>query len=115
MDIGPVDYAKAPPAAYMCSNCGVTGCKLWRQYQTFAEHIKLLCGPCALVDQKEDGVIDARGFKTGSHGRPSDSIGWLVPAVPTEDGNTFWGYTSVPQSGVDWWRALPLESTGVEP
>ena len=39
------------------------------------------------------------------------SIGWLVPAVPTEEGNTFWGYTSVPYQGVYWWDNLPLLKT----
>jgi hypothetical protein len=27
--------------------------------------------------------------------------------VPTPDLSTFWGYTSVPEEGVAWWRALP--------
>lgn len=25
----------------------------------------------------------------------------------TEEGDTFWGYTSVPSDGVIWWKALP--------
>jgi len=41
----------------------------------------------------------------------SDAIGWLVPAVPTEDNETYWGYTSVPDAGVAWWRALPNRET----
>jgi hypothetical protein len=36
----------------------------------------------------------------------TDSLGWLVPAVPTEEGDTYWGYTSVPAMGCLWWRSL---------
>jgi hypothetical protein len=39
----------------------------------------------------------------------SDQIGWLVPAVPTEEGDTYWGYTSVPSAGCVWWFLLPLK------
>jgi len=35
------------------------------------------------------------------------TTGSLVPAVPTEQADTFWGYSSVPIAGVAWWRALP--------
>lgn len=31
----------------------------------------------------------------------------LCAAVPTEEGDTFWGYTSVPDDGVKWWDNLP--------
>ena len=34
-------------------------------------------------------------------------IGWYVPAIPDEEGLGYWGYTSVPQEGIDWWQALP--------
>lgn len=97
------------PKGYCCSKCKATRCKLWRQYQTTLEHVELLCGPCALKDQKhEDWTLDEKGM----HWDPTigvqkcDQIGWLVPAIPTEDGFTFWGYTSVPQPGVDWWHRL---------
>lgn len=33
--------------------------------------------------------------------------GPLVPAVPTIDCNTYWGYSAVPVAGCAWWRALP--------
>lgn len=81
---------------YVCSKCGAKGVKLWRQYQTFLEHIDLLCFACSLVDQAKHLDFPMRG----------DQVGWLVPAVPTDDG-TFWGYTSVPQDRVEWWKALP--------
>lgn len=57
--IGPVDYSdKAPPEGYRCSNpkCkSPHGVKLWRQYQTIASEVELLCGPCALA-----GLVPAR-------------------------------------------------------
>lgn len=37
----------------------------------------------------------------------TNQIGWRVPAIPTEENDTYWGYTSVPQAGCDWWYRLP--------
>lgn len=108
-------YTGGAPVGYACVKCGAAGCKLWRQYQTFANHIRLLCGVCALADQKEPGPIDDEGFHVGKGAlRKSDAIGWLVPAVPTEDGETYWGYTTVPDAGVSWWRHLPTTARGVD-
>jgi hypothetical protein len=91
---------------YVCSKCGAEGVKLWRQYQTVAENIKLLCGECALKDQGIDGPIDKEGrIESAFGGMMTDQIGWLVPAIPTD--GTFWGYTSVPQDGIIWWKFLP--------
>ncbi len=45
--------------------------------------------------------------ETKSEKERTDQIGWRIPAVPTEDGHSFWGYTSVPQSGCNWWYKLP--------
>lgn len=98
------------PSNYVCSRCGAKKVKLWRQYNTLADHIELLCGPCALEDQDKEGPIDGDGKRMDDIvGQPCDQIGWLVPAIPDEDNYTFWGYTSVPASGVRWWRALPLQ------
>ena len=94
------------PASYRCSICGATQCKLWRQYQTMAESVKLLCLPCGELDQKMQSELEKGG---------TDAIGWLVPAVPTEDRETFWGYTSVPQDGCDWWDRLPNRPGGRSP
>lgn len=93
--------AEPPPLDYRCSKCKAQGVKLWRQYQTFLEHVELLCFTCGLTDQG----------KSEAETRNTDTIGWLVPAVPTNDG-TFWGYTSVPQERVDWWERLPKRAAG---
>lgn len=86
---------------YRCGECGASGLKLWRRYQTFLEHQALLCADCAVCDQKKPGAIGEDGRYEGA-----ESIGWLVPAVPAPEGS-YWGYTAVPEPGVDWWRALP--------
>jgi hypothetical protein len=115
-----VDYASTTtPLGYVCADCGARGCKLWREYQTFLEHQVLRCAPCAGKSQKTDvSSMDAAGRRAipESESRPlagtrTDQIGWLVPAVPTPDGASYWGYTSVPEAGCAWWRALPLAST----
>lgn len=142
-----LDYSKNDtPYGYKCKRCPAEGVKLWRQYQTFANHIELLCIDCAEKDQKSfckysggaerirrdyDEIWKRDSYPirlpNGEIGRSmkldtpeknelsmlhmkatSDSIGWLVPAVPTEEDDTYWGYTSVPQPGVEWWQRLPL-------
>jgi hypothetical protein len=89
------DHGKTPKG-YECSVCGDTGVKLWRQYQTFLNHIQLMCRACAERDQGKQLQIGC------------DQIGWMIPAVPTEEGYSFWGYTSVPDAGVEWWKALSM-------
>jgi len=79
---------------YVCSKCEAHRVKLWRQYNTFACYIELMCRACTEKDQNK---IKRPG---------SDQIGRMVPAVPTDDG-TFWGYTSAPLPLVEWWKALP--------
>jgi hypothetical protein len=97
---------------YVCSRCGAEHCKLWRQYQTFLNHIELLCAKCAASDQKAslDGM-NRDGLRhrwiDGQLCGETDQIGNLVPAVPTPADDTFWGYTSIPEEGVSWWRSLP--------
>ncbi|HVM76940.1 MAG TPA: hypothetical protein VMU07_02180, partial [Candidatus Paceibacterota bacterium] len=93
------------PKDYKCGNCGATNCKLWREYQTC--NPQLLCALCAAIDQKKDiSTIDSNGCRLDD-GMRSDQIGWYVPAVPTEDSHTYWGYTSVPGPGCRWWQGLP--------
>lgn len=83
---------------YTCCDCGAKGVRLWREYQTFLDAQALRCRACC----------EAKAGKPMHPG--SDQIGWHVPAVPTADGSTFWGYTSVPLAAVDWWKALPESS-----
>jgi hypothetical protein len=98
----------AVPENYVCAQCGATGCKLWREYQAW--NPRLLCAVCAAADQKKDiGDLNESGLRMINN-RSTDTIGWFVPAVPTEDGTTHctcWGYLSVPTSGCKWWEQLP--------
>jgi hypothetical protein len=114
MNLGRVDYESlVPPRDYRCTSCGAHGCKLWRDSHMFADHVRMLCCDCAGKDEECDVTsIDADGRlrldpKIYGKDRRCDQIGSRLPAVPTEDGETFWGYTSVPDAGVRWWRALP--------
>jgi hypothetical protein len=93
------------PDGYKCADCGATNCKLWREYQIMT--LKLLCAVCACKDQKKTDDVDAEGRRSSDHGGRTDQIGWYVPAVPDEEGVGYWGYTSVPEAGVNWWRKLP--------
>lgn len=84
-----------------------------------ATQITLWCGSCALELCELDVTIDSDGrlpSQVGSGQIKSDQIynpargPNLLPAVPCDYGSSFWGYTSVPDDGVEWWRALPLRS-----
>lgn len=108
-----IDYTQSgTPDGYACANCGRTGIKLWRQYQTVAP--RLLCAICASIDQgithrgaEHKLDFDADGKRTiWRTGERTDQIVSYVPAVPDEEGEGYWGYTSVPDAGVAWWRRL---------
>ena len=101
-----LDYSKTEtPVGYVCGTCGAKGVKLWREYSTF--NVALECGACSLKSQGKSGPIDADGRRDCEFGGKTDQIGWRVPAVPIADGAGYWGYCSVPDDGVAWWRRLP--------
>ncbi len=95
---------------YRCSKCRQGGVKLWRLphgakcSKTGAE---LLCALCLVPDLS----VDQYGRMRTEWG-DSDQVNDWLPAVPS--GDTFWGYSSVPKCDVDWWRALPTYSKGVD-
>lgn len=100
--IGKFNYSDVgTPAGYVCGGCMAKGVRLYREYNTFLDYQRLLCRECAMKDQKK---TEAEFDRMNPY---EHSIGWLVAAVPTEDGSGFWGYTSVPQAGCDWWDNLP--------
>ncbi len=93
-------------AKYFCQDCGANNVKLWRGYSSSL--VNLLCAPCAAKNQNEKiEDIDALGKRTNGMGDKSDQIGWYVPAVPTEDEKTYWGYSAVPGPAISWWQNLP--------
>ncbi len=90
---------------YKCVKCGADNCKLWRE--SYVNNVELHCAVCAAKAEKKDiSDIDENGKRTTEYGR-TDQIGTFIPAVPTEDQMSFWGYNSVPDKGCRWWRALP--------
>jgi hypothetical protein len=94
------------PIDYRCAVCSKHGVKLWREYQTI--NPELCCADCAAKSQGKDiSDIGSDGTYTTDYGMTTDQIGWRVPAVPDEEGIGYWGYTSVPQSGLNWWKRLP--------
>jgi len=100
------------PERYGCAKCEAKGVKLWRQWNTFLEHIELLCVDCAIKDQCKEITVNEDGRHETYMGM-TDQIGNLVPAVPDLENETFWGYTSVPEAGVQWWKHLPLRAEPV--
>lgn len=112
----PITYEKLEiPDNYKCSRCAAHGIKLWRQYNTMASHLELLCCRCANPKRAADMSIEGRSPVDDSIPKHrSDQLddvvgktGSLVPAVPTIDCDTYWGYSAVPVAGCAWWRALP--------
>lgn len=103
--ISSVNYIKGiVPEDYKCDDCGAHGVKLWREYETLADHTVLQCADCAEISQRKLHGSDWESpFKRGE----GDQIGWRVPAIPVEGEDTYWGYTSVPQAGCEWWKNLP--------
>lgn len=104
-----VDYSLViVPTNYVCHKCRATGVKLWREYNALLDHQSLFCCKCSGEEQNKDVKnIDDRGRIESEFGGRTDQIGWRIPAVPTKDNDTYWGYTSVPQDGVEWWKRLP--------
>jgi hypothetical protein len=84
---------------YACNSCAATCTKLWREYQTFLNHSKLLCSEC--LEREIGRPLPAKSFTSG------EAIDWWVAAVPSADMRTMWGFTSVPKDRCDWWYSLP--------
>lgn len=100
---------------YICSVCGATDVKLWRR--SHDSNVEPTCATCSTkgtrigpVDEwgQVQSCVDSR-IKTDQLYDPSLGLPSLVPYVPDKDGST-WGYTSIPQAGVFWWRQLSTYS-----
>ena len=99
-------YDGAPPPEYVCGECKASGVRLYRDYNTFADATRLLCTACAEQAGSTPRKVDPEC---------PDQCGWMVAAVPTEDGSSFWGFSSVPWRGVYWWRSLPTTAGHPQP
>ena len=94
IEIRPIEIHEGK-IVYTCGGCGATGVRLWRRWNTFVSHQSLTCMTCSELDQSA----------TMMEGH--DQIGSRIPAVPTEENDTFWGYSSVPDDAVQWWLGMP--------
>lgn len=109
----------ATPTGYICGTCGAEHVRLYREYQTFLEHQRLHCTACAIKDQEAERALSDKRYVEGCLGdvrvasklydpyKPH-AIGWLVLAVPSEEGDTYYGFSSVPEDGLAWWMRLPI-------
>ncbi len=109
VNLGPVDYLSlACPDGYRCTECDAHGVKLWREYNTFLSHQTYYCAECAKKrDPSNAAPVDENGLQDSKHDTKTDQVGGAVPAVPTVEGDTYWGYGAIPSAGAAWWRALP--------
>ena len=82
------------PPEYRCAWCSAFGVKLWRMSNS--SHVELLCYDCGKIEQGCGGSMPK-----------SDQIGSLVPAIPDEEGISYWWYNSAPVLGCWWWWQLP--------
>lgn len=87
----PVDYASTDtPSSYVCGDCGKSGVKLWRDYQSFLRHQALRCVDCAGAKANVDVSMMKADGQDSNNPEYTESIGWLIPAIPTQQNNTFW-------------------------
>jgi hypothetical protein len=94
---------------YRCSFCDAHGVKLWRAIH---DDSRAWCAKCGTAQAGLPDDIGQDGRRAGEYGTSdqiysSDRGANLLPFVPSEDGSWTWGYSSVPDAGVRWWRALP--------
>lgn len=106
-NISTVNYQKGiVPEDYKCDKCKCHGVKLWRENVGVASLTKLLCAECAEKSEKKGrGKNWQSSFKLGE----GYQIGYLLPAVPVEGQNTYWGITSGPKTSWKWWHNLPVK------
>ena len=88
---------------YSCDFCGIKNVKLWRE--TYVSHIRPKCATCLgelAADVDADGKVFSKQL-----GCRTDQVGSWVPAVPMDKEDGYWGYSSVPDADVCWWKSLP--------
>lgn len=113
------DPAEVAAHGYQCTKCGAAGVKLWilttwRAYNRCLDNQTLYCLRCAedwYAENNGGARIDLSWEGLSSFGG-LDTIERLVAAVPTEDGDTFWGYTAIPPDRFAWWNQLPIAARG---
>lgn len=83
------------PPHYKCEYCGSHGVRIYREYNVM--YTDLCCTCCA---EKRERKKAGPGFH---------SLGFRVPAVPTEEDAKMWcGFLGTPDEGRLWWESLPI-------
>lgn len=102
-------FSSETPSDYKCHNCGMKGCKLWREYCLAGP--MLLCLDCAATKTGIDAsTVNDDGTSPDIHspGCKTDRIGdELLPAIPTPDNQKYCHHV-IPIGAFDWWYNLPL-------
>jgi len=92
---------------YACGQCGAVDCKLWRPMSVLANEVELVCWKCLEAKGHAVRLNDADPrYRSDQVYTPEIEHTCYSPAVPDLDGS-WWGYTSVPNWWVAWWKALP--------
>jgi len=87
---------------YECHTCGSQNCKLWRESHCYSKDpIPLKCWKCL----EDFGHTINLSLTDQVHDSELNDVNW-VPAVPYDE-DSYWGYTSVPENRVQWWKNLP--------
>jgi len=90
-------FTTVTPVGYSCGPCGKTQVRLYRLPGGASCHktgFDLWCFRCAFF-RKE----------TTWGGWEEHHLNDVLPAIPTEDGTTYW--TSPPDDAVLWWKRFP--------
>lgn len=103
------------PDWYACSDCHLTQVKLWRPVHRDTDALCVCCLSARNTklgharDQFLPSDVDLFGKIAHGLGR-TDQVGGYLPCIPLEDGDGAWGYGSVPDVAVTWWKNLALSS-----
>jgi len=100
------------PNRYKCTNCGISGVRLWRWHDWEGEPTRpddpvreqRFCINCAT---EHESRRDAHSLQ---YREVHHMIGNFIPAIPRLHGNSFYIYDEIPNDFLNWWLSLPLHA-----
>lgn len=101
----PLTCASCTCASCTCASCACAEQSVHGRSRKVAHNAEGAVVVTTTYDPDLEPVLYA-AFREGD--RDMNQIGRYVPAIPTEDGVGYWGFTAVPEAGIRWWRNLPL-------
>lgn len=104
----PVDYDSCTtPSNYVCGKCEKGGVKLWCEYGSWSGQ-SFRCADCSAEEQGKDiSEMDEHGSRPYRDNKPTDTIGWRVPALLTESNDALLLNNYAVPEAYTWWRRLP--------